>query len=143
MTRHNLAPERALAQATTVHEAKVVADVAAAQEVFASRQQLGETIIGYAHNIKTRALAKLGELLRDMPKATGTRGKLPAGPGRGKKTAVENIPPFVDVPSYADLGLDKATAAVAQQLALLPSAVREAIASQEQTLSQALRERKA
>jgi hypothetical protein len=62
------------------------------------------------------ALAKLGELLQVMPKATGTRGqKLPAGPGRGNKTGgAKAEPPVSVVPTYADLGLDKKTAAVAK-----------------------------
>jgi len=55
--------ERALQFATTVHQAKLVADVAAAQEVFAARQSLGETVVGYAHQINIHALAKLGELI--------------------------------------------------------------------------------
>ena len=46
------------------------ADIAAAQQVFAARQRLGEDVVGLAHAIKTHALARLGELLAEMPKAT-------------------------------------------------------------------------
>lgn len=89
----------------------VVADVASAQQVFASRQKLGDDIIGYAHSIKINVLGRLGDLLTEMPKATGTRGKLPAGLGRGKKNGgSKRNRRFSDVPTYADLGLDKKTA---------------------------------
>lgn len=40
-------------------------------EVYARRQQLGDEAIGFAHRVETEAQARLGELLRDMPKATG------------------------------------------------------------------------
>jgi len=128
--------ERALCEATTIHETKVVADVAAAQEVFASRQQLGETVIGYAHSIKTHALAKLGELLRQMPKAGGPGV---AGPGRGKTDHRSALVP--DRSTYAELGIDKKTAAVAQALAELPEPVRQAIATREMTVTKACRAR--
>ena len=52
--------ERALGQAVTVNQVKLVADVAAAQEVLATRQRLGHEIIGHAHAIQIHALAKLG-----------------------------------------------------------------------------------
>jgi N6-adenosine-specific RNA methylase IME4 len=122
--------EKALQYVTTIHQAKVLADVAAAQELFAHRQRLGDAITGYAHEIKIYALAKLGELLRDMPKNAGARGI-------GKSGVTPKNP------TYTDLGLDKKTASVAQQLAALPTPMRDAIAHQEQTLTQALRERKA
>lgn len=153
--------EKALQYATTVHQAKLVSDVAAAQEVFAHRQRLGDEITGYAHEIKTYALAKLGELLRDMPKATGgTHG------GRPKELGSNNEPSYQDQrvrcldcrsvyvlgeghicqqskprPStLAELGIDKKTAMVAQQLAALPEQTRDAIAKKETTLAQAKRD---
>lgn len=78
----------------------------------ASRQKLGEDIIGYAHQIKTIALARLGELLKQMPKAKGAeRG------GRRKQIDGTRKEPSNMPPTYAELGIDKKTAAVAQQLA--------------------------
>jgi len=128
--------EKALQFATTVHQAKLVSDVAAAQELFAHRQRLGDEITSYAHEIKIYALAKLGELLRDMPKATGTRGQLKGDVVSGTRLA----PPTKSVAdTYADLGLSKKTAAIAQQLAALPTVIRDAIAKQETTLAQAKR----
>ena len=52
------------------------ADVAAAAEAYARRRALGEDAMGKAHAIKIDALARLGGLLAEMPKATGTRGQL-------------------------------------------------------------------
>lgn len=75
---------------------------------YARRQQLGEEAIGYAHAVKTHALARLGELMKAMPKATGTRGQL-AGqsePGPGGSRVV--LPGLDPTPTYADLGVNKA-----------------------------------
>ena len=55
----------ALAQAVTIPQFKLVSDVAAAQEVFATR-------IGYAHELKIEALAGLGELIKQAPKRTAS-----------------------------------------------------------------------
>lgn len=53
---------------------RLVMDVAAAQEVFATRQRMGKAVIGRVHALKVRALAKLSEQLKDLPKATGAAG---------------------------------------------------------------------
>ncbi len=107
-------------------------DVAAAQEVFATRQRMGEAVIGQAHTLKTRALVKLGELLKDLPKATGG--------GYGGKTTLDGSrrEPSNVTATLADYGLDKKTSHIAQQLAALPEATREAIAQREVTLGSGL-----
>jgi N6-adenosine-specific RNA methylase IME4 len=125
--------EKALAYAVTVDQVKLVMDVSAAQEVFAKRQQLGEEVIGQAYAIKTRALAKLGELLKDLDKAKG-------GTPYKKSTGATQVP--VE-PTLADLGITKKVSSVAQQLAALPAATREAIAQRETTIPRVLRERRA
>ena len=106
---------KGLARRSSSLPAKVLADrvvdVAAAQEVFADRQKLGDEIVGQAHAIKIHALGKLGELLRQLPKNVG------AVPG---KTGSKGRPVLDTTPTYADLGIDKKAAAVAQQLAALP-----------------------
>ena len=102
----------------------------------------GEAVVGQAHTLKTRALVKLGELLKDLPKATGRRL---AGRELGSNKGVggsRSAPP-TNATTYADLGVTKKLASVAQQLAALPEATREAIAQREVTLSQAKREVKA
>ena len=130
--------ERALQFVTTIHQAKLIADVAAAQELFAHRQRLSTEIENYAYSIKTYALAKLGELLAVMPKATGgTHG------GRPTKLGTKREPSSGAPSTLADYKLDKKTSAVAQQLAALPTPMRDAIAEREITLAQAKREIKA
>jgi len=136
VVRRLIDAERALKQATNVQQVKLLMNVAAAQKVFAARQQLGEDVIGYAHRLKIHALARLGELLRELPKATGK-----AGPGRGKAGRPSG-PAFTPAATLTDLGITKNTSAVAQQLAALPPSLREQIAQQEVSLTKVLRERK-
>jgi N6-adenosine-specific RNA methylase IME4 len=131
VVRRLIDAEKALKQATNVQQVKLVMNVAAAQQVFAARQKLGEDVIGYAHQLKIHALGRLGELLRELPKATGAKGIGKSAVGQVDRT-----------PTLADLGISKTTSAVAQQLAALPAATREAIARQEVDLSTTLRERK-
>ena len=90
---------------------------------------LGDEIVGYAHQIKIYALAKLGEFLAVMPKATGGE--------HGGKTRIDGsrMEPSNPTATYSDLGVTKKLAMVAQQLADLPTPVRDAIASREITLS--------
>jgi N6-adenosine-specific RNA methylase IME4 len=137
VVRRLIDAERALKQATNVQQVKLLMNVAAAQKVFAARQQLGEDVIGYAHALKIHALARLGELLRDLPKAAGAR----AG---GKKDSPRGtyVAPRDSAPTLADLGINKKTSAIAQELAALPPSTREAIAQQEVGLTKALRDRK-
>ena len=130
--------EEALAYAVGIDQVRLVMDVAAAQEVFAARQRMGETVIGQAYALKTRALVKLGELLKDLPKAKGARaGGKKDGP-RGSYVELRD-----SASTLADLRITKKLASVAQRLAALPEATREAIAQREVTLSQARREVKA
>lgn len=124
--------EHALGEAVLVDQVKLVMNIAAAQEVFAKRQQLGEEVIGFAHAIKVRALARLGELLRDIKKNVGAKGSRVTGDGRE--------PVKDDTATLADLGVSKKVSSVAQQLAALPAPMREAIAQREQTLAQARRQ---
>lgn len=130
--------EHALSVAVRLDQVKLVLDAAAAQHVFAKRQKLGEDVIAFAHTIKMRALARLGELLTVLEKAGGAGI---AGPGRGKTgTRAELVSTR---PTLEDLGITKKLSAIAQQLALLPPVTREAIAQRETTFSKARREAKA
>ncbi len=115
------------------------------QEVFAKRQKLGEDVIGYAYTIKMRALAKLGELLKQLPKATGGLNEGAKNQLKGRASGTGNRPrqKIVDTrPRLVTLGVDK-VAKVARQLAVLPSATRKAIAQRETTIARAVRETKA
>lgn len=115
------AARTALAEAKTIQQTKAISDVAAAAEIYARRQKLGEEAIDFAHAVKIEALRKLGEFLRDAPKAEGR-----AGPGRGKAGA-EAGPAFTDAPTLAELGVDKKTSSLAQKLAELPEKDFEAV----------------
>ena len=89
----------------TCREYKILSDIADAQAIFATRQRLGEDVIGYAHAVKFDALAGLGELLKQTPKAKGSRGR---GPGRGK-VGIAADPTFNEPPTFAEMGIDKRT----------------------------------
>ena len=129
-----LEAEKALSVAVGIDQVKLVMDAAAAQEVFAKRQKLGEDVIAFAHTLKTRALARLGELLQQIEKASG---------GRPKKTSADTEPVLAGPPTLADLGISKKVASVAQQLAALPAETREAIAQRETTIAKVRRETRA
>jgi hypothetical protein len=97
-----LEADRALQHATTIPQVKLVADVASAMEVLAKRQQLGAEIQAKAHEIETYAMAKLGSMTKDMPKADGgTHG------GRPSKLGTRREPSLTAPATYADLGLKR------------------------------------
>jgi len=121
-----------LAEAKSMIDVKQVVDMAAAAEVYAKRQKLSDEAIGYAHSIKIDALTRLGEMLKAGPKNPGTRT---VGGGKGAGGSI--VEPPADVPTLADLGIDKKVSMVAQQLASLPDDMRQAVAKREATISQA------
>jgi len=85
-------------------------------------------MIGQADALKTRALVKLGELLKDLPKAKGARaGGKKDGP-RGSYVELRD-----SASTLADLRITKKLVSVRQQLAALPEATRGAIAQREVT----------
>jgi len=120
-----------LAVAVTIPQYKFVADLASAQQVLAARQQLGEDVIGYAHEIKIDALAGLGELLKQTPKAKGGQ---PYQQGQKSTGAV-----LVPVETLAEMGIDKKTSSFAQRLASLPEVDRKAIAARDKTFAEVSR----
>lgn len=61
-----------------------------------------------------KAERRLGEMLRDMPKAGGCGI---AGPGRGNGVPIEN--PVLSAPTLAEIGIDKKVSMRAQRLAAL------------------------
>lgn len=116
----------ALAEASTIQQTKLILDVAAAAEIYAKRQQLSEENIGRAHSLKIDALRKLGELLKETPKAT-------AFLGGSKKEPTRN-----DAPTLKELGLDKKTSSIAQKLAELPEAAFEQVRKGHETIAKAI-----
>lgn len=117
----------ALAEAKTIQQTKSILDVAAAAEIYARRQQLGEEAIGIAHSIKIEALRKLGEMLKDAPKA---KARFHEG---NKKEPSSN-----DAPTLAELGLDKKTSSVAQKLADLSDEAFEQVREGHETVAKAI-----
>jgi hypothetical protein len=117
----------ALAEARTIQQTKSVLDVAAAAEIYAKRQQLGEEAIGIAHSIKIEALRKLGEMLKATPRNEGAKG-----------IGASAVPKENRTPTLADLGLDKKTAMVAQQLTQLTDDAFEQVREGHETIAKAL-----
>jgi len=115
----------ALSEAKTIQETKVILDVATAAEILAKRQQLGDEAITYATSIKVEALAQLGRMLKEIPKNAGARGIGKSG------VPVQN-------PTLADMGLDKKTSKLAQDIASLPDKQIEAVKAGVLSLSRAV-----
>lgn len=106
---------QALSVARTVQEAKHIADVAAAAEVYARRVKLSGETIEYAQEIRLRAERLLGEMLARAPKRKGRlkRGSaLPEDNNGGPST-------------LAELGVTKQLSSQAQRLAAVPVKVFE------------------
>lgn len=123
----------ALAEAKTIQETKRIVDAAAAAEIYARRQKLGEEASDLALSIKVEALRKLGEMLADSPKATGVR--MAGSDGLGG-TKVE--PPRNQGLTLADLGLTKKESAVAQKLAALPASEFQQVRDGHVTVAKAI-----
>lgn len=117
------AARTALAEAKTIQETKRILDVAAAAEILARRQKLGEEAILYATAIKVEALAQLGRMLKGTPRNKGVRL---VGGSKKYSGGSEVIPPD-DIPTLAELGLDKKTSKLAQDVASLPPEKLEAV----------------
>lgn len=100
---------QALAEAKTIQETKKILDIAKAAEIYAKRQQLGEEAIQFATAIKIEALAQLGRMLKELPRANGKR--------------VDLVPNEYEVKApytYSELGLDRKIGKLAQDIAELP-----------------------
>ena len=104
----------ALSEAKTIQQTKLIVDTAAAAEIYARRQKLGEEASNLATSIKIEALRKLGGMLEQTPRASGVKK---AGTVLGG-SKVEL--PKQDAPTLAELGLTKKESALAQKLNTLP-----------------------
>jgi hypothetical protein len=103
----------ALVEARDAGDAKKVADVARAAEVYAKRQKLSEETIAYATAIKIDAMTLMGEFLQTAPKASGGE--------HGGRSRIDGSrkEPSIPTPTLASLGIDKKESADAQALAAL------------------------
>ncbi len=97
---------QALIKAKTIQETKVIMDMAIAAEIYAKRQELGEEAIRYAQEIKIEALRQLGNMLKE------TERQKPGEHWKKKRYQNSTV-----TPTLADLGLDKKTSSLAQQIA--------------------------
>jgi N6-adenosine-specific RNA methylase IME4 len=88
-----------------------------AMEVYARQAKDGE-LVGYAVEIKKRATRRLGEIMEENRKAgklaKGTRGRLPAGPGRGRKRRGAVNPTVLEI-TLDKQGIDKNLAKLARK----------------------------
>lgn len=82
-----------------------------------------------------KTLAQMGGMLESMKKNKGGGEK---GVGRAGKNAVPKENHIISAPTLKDLGIDKKTSMVAQQLANMPEDVREKIANQEKSMKEIL-----
>lgn len=111
---------------------KQLVDVSYAAAIFAKRQKLGEEVIDYARSINMDALCRLGEVLRDGPKANG---------GDAQRTRFQTG--TESPPTLAELGIDKKTSAKAQKLAELPDELRLAVREKGMTIAKAIKAHRA
>jgi len=119
----------ALAEAKTIQETKHILDIAAAAEIYAKRQRLGEDAIRYATEIKMEALRQLGNMLKETPRNPGVRTA-------GKVMGSPIVVPPIDIPTLAEMGLDKKTSKLAQDVASLPPEEFVKVAAGVATLTQ-------
>lgn len=104
----------ALSEAKTIQQTKLIVDTAAAAEIYARRQKLGEEASNLATSIKIEALRKLGGMLEQTPRASGVK-KAGTVLGGSKVELPKN-----DAPTLAELGLTKKESALAKKLNTLP-----------------------
>jgi N6-adenosine-specific RNA methylase IME4 len=123
----------ALAKADTIQKTKNVLDVAVAAETYAKRQKLGEEAINFATSIKVEALRQLGRMLKETPRNTGVRMA-------GKDIGGTKWEPPMNTPTLEEMGLDKRTSKLAQDIAALPEEQFEAVRGGVMALSKAQKE---
>jgi site-specific DNA-methyltransferase (adenine-specific) len=101
------------AQARDATDAKQVADLARAAEVYARRQKLSEDAIAYATAVKVDALTLMGEFLKARAKNAGTKGQLK---GRDASGGRLRQPPENGAPTLKEVGISKEDSWVSQAI---------------------------
>lgn len=111
------AAKTALAKVVKIDEAKDIRDKALAMQSYA-KQAKDEEFFNYATEIRRRAERRMGQLMTELPKATGTRGQLTS---RGVIGGLSEIPPINgQPPSLKAQGIGKTLADRARKLAAMP-----------------------
>lgn len=100
-----------LAEAKDAKDAKKIADIARAAEVYAQRQKLSQEAIDYAHAIMVDAMTLAGDMLRAAAKATGGQ------PYKRKSTGSQSAPVGNGTTRLADAGISKRESSNWQALA--------------------------
>lgn len=125
--------ESAIALANNPEEINKVLALMDAAVAYAKRYYKDQQdVIQRAKGLRLQAERRLGELLRDMPKATGS-----AGTGRPNLGGNKSEPPKNET-TLSDLGIDKRTSSRAQRLAALPEKKFAAVASGEISVAKAI-----
>jgi N6-adenosine-specific RNA methylase IME4 len=104
----------ALSEARTLQDVKQIADVAEAARVYAKRVVASMEAVNYAAEIKVRAERRLGEILLQTPKHTGTRGQLDGYAHIGPS---DSEGPIDAPPKLSELGIDYKVSMRSQQMA--------------------------
>lgn len=116
---------KALAEAKSVDEVKDIRDKSDAMRIYAKQAKNKELEIDAAE-IRIRAERRLGEMLREQKETvglnTGTQGF-----GRPSLGGSSEEPPKSDIPTLADVGIDKKLSSRAQKVADIPEDKFESI----------------
>jgi hypothetical protein len=109
----------AIDEATTVADVQKIKDTAEAARIFAKRIENGEALGHYATQIVLRSKRRMGEMLAQMPKASGGQPYQSLGvtSSNGNGHGHHEVPP-----SLADLGISRNDSSAFQRIAKLPEA---------------------
>lgn len=118
-----------LNEAQTIQDKKKILDMAVAAEVYARRQKISVDLERKAVYIKIEALRQIGDMLKETPRNEGAKGI-------GKSVVQKEN----RTPTLSDLGLDKKTSKLAQDVAALPQEQIERVKSGVATIREAQRE---
>jgi hypothetical protein len=124
----------ALREAKTLQDKHKLVHVSEALNLFAKRQGASEEVKAEAHAFHVDTMLLLGEALKTMEKNKGAAGG-------GKKTASRGsiVEPRDTTPTLSDLGIDKKTSMIAQQIATLSDEKQRALRESTDSVSAALK----
>ena len=128
-----------LAEADTIQKVKEFKSLALTAAELARRKGMGEKAVQYARSYALEAERKMGEMLRETPRATGAMGI--------GKSDVVSLDSTVEIeqekpPRLADLGITRDESARAQMLADIPRETFEKVKEGKKTIVEVKRERK-
>ena len=122
--------ESAIAMANKPEEINSVLALMDAAVAYAKRFYKDQAdVIQRAKSLRLQAERRLGEILRDMPKATGAAGIGPIAVTNENRNTT---------PTLAEIGIDKRTSSRAQKLAALPEKTFAAVASGDMPVAKAI-----